>query len=139
MVLQNDTLMRIKGLQKEKLALCTDLKRHSLKERRLIFRGDAAGLDRDLDNKSIAMDRLETIDSELEKLFGEFEENPGLIPEDKTEFLELQKELLAILNAISNIEKRNEELLKKARKEVLGELEQFDQSLKALKKYQEVE
>ena len=138
MVLQNDILMRIKGLQKEKLALCTDLKRHSLKERRLIFKGDAAGLNRDLDEKISAIDKLETIDSELEELFKKFEENPDLIPEDKTEILDLQEELLAILAVISNIEKSNEEHLNKARKGVLGELKQFNQSLIALKKYKEI-
>ncbi len=138
MGIQNDILLRIKELQKEKLALCTKLKRHSLKERRLIFKGDAAGLDRDLDEKNSAIDKLETIDSELEELFRKFEENPELIPEDKTEILDLQEELLAILAVISNIEKGNEEHLNKARKEVLGELKQFNQSLKALKKYKEI-
>ena len=123
---------QVETLLREKLNVCGEMRRQCRLERRWIRKENMGSLIRGLDGKKAFLERLETIDGELERLRGGLEPFPG---NNGNGVSEVEKKILNILSEIDYINKRNEEMLRHTKDELIKEVKNLDQSVAATRAY----
>ena len=132
----SDNFLQVEALLREKLKVCIEIKRQSLRERRWIRKRNTGSLIRGFEGKEAALDKLETIDGELGRLRGGPEPFSGTAINDGNGVTEVEEKILHILSEIDYINKKNEEMLRRAKDEVIKEVGNLDRSVAAARTYQ---